>query len=94
MTYDFFTGGAYSNDVTQDKPNLAFLDQRYLDVGGGDKMLVNLDAENNNLINVKDPVNNQDAVTLNYAYNVLKLNGTNSIQGNIDLVAKYIWCHK
>ena len=52
-------------------------------------MLVTLDAGNNNLINVKDPVNNQDAVTLNYAYNnFLKLNGTNSISGNIDWVQK------
>src|SRR5271167_1878539 len=46
--------------------SLSFLDQRYLDVSGADSMLSSLNAGNNNIINVLDPVNPQDGATKNY----------------------------
>src|SRR6266853_1214094 len=61
-------GGGNSNSSTSNL-NLAFLDQRYLDVASADKMLVNLDMNTHNIINVTDPVNTQDAATKNYVDN-------------------------
>src|SRR6266853_4228260 len=61
-------GGGNSNSSTSSL-NLAFLDQRYLDVASADKMLVNLDMNTHNIINVTDPINTQDAATKNYVDN-------------------------
>src|SRR6266853_4014545 len=61
-------GGGNSTNSTSNL-NLAFLDQRYLDVASADKMLVNLDMNTHNIINVTDPVNTQDATTRNYVDN-------------------------
>src|SRR6266853_6396004 len=63
-------GGGNSNSSTSSL-NLAFLDQRYLDVASADKMLVNLDMNTHNVINVTDPVNTQDAATKQYVDNSL-----------------------
>src|SRR6266853_873768 len=63
-------GGGNSNSSTSSL-NLAFLNQRYLDVASVDKMLVNLDMNTHNIINVTDPVNTQDAATKQYVDNSL-----------------------
>src|SRR6266853_4513132 len=63
-------GGGNSNSSTSSL-NLAFLNQRYLDVASADKMLVNLDMNTHNIINVTDPVNIQDAATKQYVDNSL-----------------------
>ena len=49
-------GGGNTSSSTSSL-NLAFLDQRYLDVASADKMLVNLDMNTHNIVNVTDPVN-------------------------------------
>src|SRR5271154_3245663 len=59
--------------------SLAQLDQRYLDVAGGDNMLVNLDAGNNNVINVLDPINTQDVATKNYVDNSINTSTISSL---------------
>src|SRR6266853_76471 len=61
-------GGGNTSSSTSSL-NLAFLDQRYLDVASADKMLVNLDMNTHNIINVTDPINTQDAATKNYVDN-------------------------
>src|SRR6266853_4263416 len=63
-------GGGNLNSSTSNL-NLAFLNQRYLDVASADKMLVNLDINTHNIINVTDPVNIQDAATKQYVDNSL-----------------------
>src|SRR6266853_323781 len=63
-------GGGNLNSSTSNL-NLAFLDQRYLDVASADKMLVNLDMNTHNIINVTDPLNTQDAATKQYVDNSL-----------------------
>src|SRR6266853_1202197 len=55
-------GGGHSNSSTSSL-NLAFLDQRYLDVASADKMLVNLDMNTHNIINVTDPSNTDSGWT-------------------------------
>ena len=88
-----FTGGG-SNNNNSSSLSLSYLDQRYLEVSGGDKMLTSLNAGNNNLINVIDPVNKQDAATKNYVDSAdnlrLKLDGTTSMTGNLNMNNKNI----
>src|SRR5277367_2480320 len=84
-----FTGGGANNNNNSSSLSLAYLDQRYLEVSGGDKMLTSLNAGNNNLINVLDPINTQDSATKNYVDNAdnlrLKLDGTNLMTGNLNM---------
>src|SRR3981189_427782 len=65
-----FAGSGLNNSCTSGL-TLTQLDQRYLEVAGGDKMLTYLDAGNFNVLNVLDPVANQDATTKNYVDNSL-----------------------
>ena len=84
-------GAPYTNNSIGSSANqlsLPFLDARYLDVAGGDKMLVNLDAGNFNVINVLDPVNPQDSATKNYVdssgLKFLAIAGTNNMTGKLN----------
>ena len=64
-----------------------------LRVDGSNARANNLNMNNNKLINLSNPTNNQDAVTKNYCdtnslvaeSNCLLLDGTNSMDGNIDM---------
>ena len=58
--------GSGLNNSSSSGLTLAQLDTRYLNVNGGDKMLVSLDDGNDNIINVLDPVNPEDAARKNY----------------------------
>ena len=58
--------GSAGNSNTTSQLSLSYLDQRYLDVAGGDKMLVNLDAGNNKLVNLGNPTLSTDGVNKNY----------------------------
>src|SRR3977135_4654675 len=86
-------GAPYTNNSTGSSSNqlsLPFLDARYLDVAGGDKMLVNLDAGNFNVINVLDPVNPQDSATKNYVDSSvntksLLVSGTNKMLASLNV---------
>src|SRR5271156_227838 len=65
-------GAPYSSGATsQNGLSLPFLDARYVDVNGSDAMTANLNVGNNNIINVLDPFNPQDAATKNYVDNSL-----------------------
>src|SRR5271156_3241834 len=58
--------GSAGNSNSTSELSISYLDQRYLDVAGGDKMLVNLDAGNNKLINLGNPTLSTDGSTKNY----------------------------
>src|SRR5271156_38036 len=58
--------GSAGNSNTTSQLSLSYLDQRYLDVAGGDKMLVNLGAGNNKLVNLGNPTLSTDGVNKNY----------------------------
>src|SRR5271156_1378615 len=65
-------GAPYSSGATsQNGLSLPFLDARYVDVNGSDAMTANLNVGNNNIVNVLDPFNPQDAATKNYVDNSL-----------------------
>ena len=72
--------------------SLSYLDQRYLDVAGGDKMLVNLDAGNNRIVNLTDPTLPTDATTKNYSdTKYLHVDDTNMMTGNLNMNNRRIY---
>src|SRR5271167_1707417 len=58
--------GSAGNSTNPSQLSLSYLDQRYLDVAGGDKMLVNLDAGSNKIINLANPTLSTDAANKYY----------------------------